>query len=196
MICLLSACSSNDQGDLSLREDQEQFPFSFISENFRHGGFDYPEEWDVTGVSSNVQLAYRDTENPENHDYSDTPYRYNFTFGQRADTNEVSENKLEKYNEQQALKEQTHRQHFYHTSYDYFAELKLSSNGFLNVLVEYDEAEHWEISNTPVLVLRQKNEWRANWLLNGTYYDLHVGNEAQIDNILMFEQLLEVMVDS
>ncbi|WP_280771332.1 hypothetical protein [Salipaludibacillus daqingensis] len=188
---LLPACISNDQGD----EGQEEvFPYHFISDKFRHGGFDYPNEWDVTSVSSNVQLAYRDEENPENHEYSKTPYRYHFTFGRRADANEVPDDVLEEYNEVQAFNESTHRQHFYHSYYDHFADLKISSNGFLNMISEYDETEQWDVSGEVVLILRQENEWRANWRLNGAYYDLYIGNEAQIDSEAKFVELLELMI--
>lgn len=191
---LLSACSLSNQGEVG--ENEKEIPFSFISENFRYGGFDYPVEWGVTEVSSNVQLAYRDAENPENHRYSDTPFRYNFTFGRRAESNEIPKKKLEKYNQTQKLNEQTHRQHFYHTYDDYYAELSISSNGFLHVLVHFDNVEQWEISDTIVKVLRQENEWRANWRLNGAYYDLHVGNKAQIKDVGEFKKLLKLMIGS
>ncbi|PYZ92082.1 hypothetical protein CR194_17985 [Salipaludibacillus keqinensis] len=191
-VLMLAACGSNDK-ELIGGNDQE-FPYNYISETFRYGGFDYPEDWEVAGISSDVQLSYRDANNPEDHRYSETPYRYSFTFGRRASSNEVSKEHLEEYNQNQALNEETHRQLFYHTYYDHYANLSLSSNGFTHVLMEYDEVEHWKIDEEDVMVLRYDNEWRANWINNGVYYDLHVKREAYKDNEEEMMELLQRMI--
>ncbi|WP_416148535.1 hypothetical protein ACM26V_20020 [Salipaludibacillus sp. HK11] len=190
---LLIGCDLNDQENEA--EVHGEFPYHFISETFTYDRFDYPEEWDVTSVSSNVEMTYRDEENPNNHQYASTPYRYHFKFGRKAETNEVSEEVIEEFNANQAANKETQRQLFYHTSYDHYADFKLSSNGFLNILTEFEEVEKWEISDEPVMVLRQDAEWQANWYLNGIYYDLHVENEAGINDNEVFEQLLELMID-
>lgn len=192
MVVIISGCESGN--DSETESNSDEFPFHYVSDNFQFEGFDYPENWDVVAVSSDVEMAYREEDDLENHQLSDTPFRYRFILGKEADTNKVSEEEIEKFNEKQASEEETTRQHYYHTYHEHFASLHVSSNGFLKVVSEFEEADTWEVIEHEVLVLHQENEWLINAYINNAYYDLHVKNEAQVTDEESLRVLLEVVL--
>ncbi|MCR6109386.1 hypothetical protein HXA35_03370 [Bacillus sp. A301a_S52] len=187
-LCLLSACNFGEAAD-----SEEPFPHNYIVEGFKYGGFAFPESWNVTAISSRVRLTYRD-EDPENHQYAGIPYRYEFNFGRNATENLITDKMIDQYNREQALNEGTHRQLYYHTSDEEYARLIISTNGFLNVLTDFEETETWDVDGTTVMVIHDGGQWRANWLNDGGYYDLSVRSAAGIDSEEAFQDLLEMMV--
>lgn len=189
MAVLISACG-NEQGV----EDNEEFPHNLVHEGFSYTPFEYPADWDVTAVSSNVRLAFRNEDNPEENQYAGVPFRYTFTFGERAPENDVTEEELAEFNEENALNEETLRQKYYHTAFENYGQLDISKNGFLRLLTNYDDTEEWEISGRDVLVLRNENQWVANWFADRNYHDLLVRNEAMIGSEAEFEALLDKMI--
>lgn len=185
LISILTGCGNNI--------DRNEFPYNYIHASFNYVPFQIPEEWDVVSIQSNVELRHQDWENPEKHVYADTPYRYTIIFGKKAPENAVSEESLEEFNEQQALKGETERQHYYHTYYDHYATLQISTNGFMRLLSEFDETEEWEINGETMLVLRRGNDWAINWYKDKQYYDILITSEAGIDTEIRFEELLNEM---
>src|SRR5690554_4803385 len=170
--------------------NKEDFPYSYIHADFSYAPFTIPDHWDVVSIQSNVQLRHQDWDNPENHMYAETPYRYTFTFGKRADENSVTEEQLEEFNKQQELKGETSRQLYYHTYYEHYATLQISTSGFLRLASDFEEAEEWEISGEDMLVLRKGNDWVVNWYKNGKYYDLLLTSEVGIDTEIKFEETI------
>ncbi|MDQ0256101.1 hypothetical protein J2S74_003500 [Evansella vedderi] len=175
LILLLISCQSQEKQLLN-----EDFPYNLIHESFSFIPLSPPEGWEVVSLRSDVQLQFQDWEEPENHQYSEVPYRYSFTFGRKAPDNEVTEKDMERFNEKQALEGKTNRQLYYHTYYDYYSTLEISKNGFVILLSAFDGTWEWEINGEKFLVLRQGNEWIINWYKNGSYYDLIVRAEAGI----------------
>ncbi|AOM84157.1 hypothetical protein [Salisediminibacterium beveridgei] len=192
--CLLMAVLLSGCGNEGKEEESDQFPHNLVHEDFSYTSFDYPADWEVTAVSSNVRLSYRDEDNPEDNEYASVPYRYTFSFGERAPENDITEEDLEDYNEENALNEESMRQNYYHTSFENYGQLDISKNGFLRLLTDYENTEHWEVSGEEVLVLRDENQWIANWFSERNYYDLLVTNEAMIGSEQEFEGLLEMMI--
>ncbi|ADU28596.1 hypothetical protein [Evansella cellulosilytica] len=168
----------------------EGFPYNQIHENFQYTTFHYPEEWDVVSIQYEVRHRFQDWQDPENHQYDEVPYRYTLLFGKRATDNEITEEELDDYNDEQALAGGTHRQLYYHTYYDYYGKLDMSKNGFIRLLSAFDDVEEWEINDETFLVLRESNEWVVNWHRNGTYYDLMILNEAGISDEEQMTELL------
>ncbi|MBU9723769.1 MULTISPECIES: hypothetical protein [Bacillaceae] len=165
----------------------------YIHTDFSYSPFQYPEDWELVAVSSDVQLLYQDWDEPEKHRYADVPYRYGFTFGEKAEENVVTEEELETFNEDKALMGETTRQHYYHTYYQHYGNLHLSKNGFIRLVSQHETGEEWVINGEEFRVLRDGNEWVVNWFKNGTYYDLIVLGEAGISDEENFEELLEFM---
>lgn len=192
--CLILAALVGGCGNGGNEEASEDFPHSLVHEDFSYNSFEYPPDWEVTAVSSNVRLSYRDEENPEDNQYASVPYRYTFTFGERASENDVTEEDLEEFNQENALNEESARQLYYHTSFENYGQLDIGKNGFLRLLTEYEDVEEWEVSGEEVLVLRDENQWAANWFTERNYHDLLVRNEALIGSEEEFERILELMI--
>lgn len=188
-VMLLAGCGGEEEV-----EERDDFPHHFVHEGFSYTPFTYPADWDVTAVSSNVRLAFRNEENPDENQYAQVPFRYTFTFGERAPDNEVSEEELEQFNEENARNEETFRQNYYHTSFEQYARLDISKNGFLRLLTEYEDVEKREISGREVLVLRSENQWAANWYAERNYYDLLIQNEAMIASEDAFDGIVEMLM--
>lgn len=184
-ILFLAGCGADN------KINPEEFPYNHISERFKYQPFVVPNDWDVVSIQSNIQLRHRDLENPENHMYADTPFRYSFSFGRNAPENSVTEETLEKFNEEQALKGETGRQLYYHTYHEHYATLQISANGFLRLIHDFEETEEWKIEGEDMLVLRQGNDWIVNWYKDGKYYDLLISAEANIDTEIAFEELIQ-----
>ncbi|SDZ12246.1 hypothetical protein SAMN05421736_106158 [Evansella caseinilytica] len=186
-ILVVSGCQSEEA------QQSDDLPYRYIQEEFSYSPFAYPDHWDVVSVQSEVSLQYKDDEAPENHAYSDVPYRYTIEFGKEASKNNVTEKEMERYNEQQALKGETNRQHYYHTYNENYATVDMSKNGFVRLISQVEEAEEWEISGEDFLVLRNDNEWIVNWYKDGTYYDIFIRKDAEITTAEACRELLELM---
>ena len=188
-VILLAGCGGEEAV-----EDRDDFPHYLVHEGFSYTPFTYPADWDVTAVSSNVRLAFRNEDNPEENQFAQVPFRYSFTFGERAPDNEVSEEELDDFNEENRRSEETFRQNYYHTSFEQYARLDISKNGFLRLLTEYEGVEEREIGGREVLVLRNENQWAVNWYAGRNYYDLLIYNEAMIASDDAFEGILEMLM--
>lgn len=173
--------------------DKEEFPYNLIHAGFSYASFKIPEEWDVVSIQSNVKMRHQDWENPEKHVYADVPYRYTFIFGKKGTENTVSEEKIEEFNEKQALKGETSRQIYYHTYYAHYGTLQISDNGFLRLLSEYEDTQEWEINGETMLVLRQGNDWILNWYKDKKYYDLLITSEAGVSTEIQFEEMIHYL---
>ncbi|QKS70172.1 hypothetical protein FLK61_25725 [Paenalkalicoccus suaedae] len=188
VLVLLVGCSQNEE------TAEVEFPYSYIHETFSYDQFYYPDSWEVVAISSSVPLIYRDGNDPDAFEYSNTPTNYRLTFGEEAPENEVVEEALEEFNVQQARGGSGLRQLYYHSYFAHYADLTISQNGFHTLLMEYDAAMEWEVENRTVIVLQEGNEWAANWTSGGVYYDLIVRGEALIESEEQFRGLLEQII--
>ncbi|MDG5787977.1 hypothetical protein QA612_10800 [Evansella sp. AB-P1] len=188
VVTLLAACQSNSQ-----EEALEEKQYDFIHEEFSYTPFLIPENWDVVAVGYDVKHQFIDWREPENHRYAQVPYRYTITFGKLSEENEVTEEDLREYNEQQSLIGHTNRQKLYHTYNEEFGSLEISKNGFTRLIINHEDTEEWKLGGEDFLVLNQESEWAVNWYNNGTYYDLLILSDANISNQEELEELLEYM---
>ncbi|MBU9714609.1 hypothetical protein [Evansella tamaricis] len=187
IVSFIAACQTED----SL--EQNEILSEYIHMDFGYSSFSYPQTWDVVSIAKDVYLRYQDWENPENHRYSQVPYRYKFDFGKKAPENEVGEKQIEDFNDQQALQGETYRQLYYHTYFQHYATLEISKNGFTRLISNDEHMEEWNINGEEFRVLRQGNEWIINWYKNGAYFDLIILGEAGITTDEQSKELIETL---
>ncbi|RKL65125.1 hypothetical protein CR203_22515 [Salipaludibacillus neizhouensis] len=194
VVLVVSVAGCESENDTNPDSSSDNFPFQFVSDSFQYEGFNYPDDWDVVAVSSYVEMSDADDENEGNQAFSEEPFRYRFVFGREANTNEVSTEEIDAFNEKSTKEQKTIRQHYYHTYHEHYATLHISSDSFLKNLSDLEGVDTLEVNKHEVLVMNQQNEWVINAQINNAYYELLVKNEAVVTDKEDLKELLKIIL--